>query len=129
MRPSTWSNCCILEQNYGEFRRKSRLWRVCKSWFQATLDEAGTKQLSVMYRFKQVLESGNVNFNFYNCCPLQPDHSTRMHFGEHDSSLDQVSEKVKFPMQNTGGELNFTLYQAELFHKYAAVDETRQGKQ
>jgi hypothetical protein len=27
-------------------------------WCQATLDEARTKQLSVMYRFKQVLESG-----------------------------------------------------------------------
>jgi len=31
----------------GEFRQKLRLWRVCKPWVQATLDEAGTKQLSV----------------------------------------------------------------------------------
>jgi predicted nucleic acid-binding protein len=31
---------------------------VCKPWFQATLGEAGTKQLSVIDRLKQVLESG-----------------------------------------------------------------------
>ena len=44
--------------SYGELRRKLRLGRACKTWFQATLDEAGTKQPSVMYRFALVLESG-----------------------------------------------------------------------
>jgi len=37
--------------SYGELRRKLRLGRACKTWLQATLDEAGTKQPSVMYRF------------------------------------------------------------------------------
>jgi hypothetical protein len=37
--------------SYGELRRKLRLWRACKTWFQATLAEAGTKQPSVMVRF------------------------------------------------------------------------------
>ena len=36
------------EKNYGEFRRKIRLWRACKTWFQATLDEAGTEHQSAL---------------------------------------------------------------------------------
>jgi hypothetical protein len=36
----------MVEWNFGEFRRKIRLWRACKTWFQATLVEAGTEQQS-----------------------------------------------------------------------------------
>ncbi len=34
----------MAEASYGKLRRKLRLWRACKTWFRATLAEAGTKQ-------------------------------------------------------------------------------------
>jgi putative transposase len=50
---STWSNCSTFQNpNYGEVRRKLRLWRACKPCFQAALVEAGTKHQTVMIRFE-----------------------------------------------------------------------------
>jgi hypothetical protein len=65
----------LLNKNYGELRRKLRLWRVCKTWFQATLDEAGAKYHSVMDRFEYILESG-ISYLLY-CCSMTATYQPR----------------------------------------------------